>query len=297
MHLNRAIKGKLLNQYILLYTLIYFINLVFNFYYQQNSHVYVYLGLLITQLTLLTLSNELKNNKFIRFGILLIMSFLVFFFDSYYSSDAMVYLSYISIVATFPILFDLKQDVKYIVILLVVFLLQISFNFYTDFLLFRKSFLSLEEIHLRRINKVFELLFCIAMNIFFIYQLQLGQIFSYKKRKQLSLNQDLNENFMQIVDSDEVRDLYDLAVDGNPTFMSEFKKVFPTFENNLLDKAPNIILSELEVCAFIKLNMSTKEIAKSSNATVRAIEGKKYRIRRKLDLPKEVDLSLFIYTI
>ena len=106
---NNAIEGKLLDKYILLITFIFLINLVFNLIYQQLSHVYVYAILAISQIGVFFLKDSIKNNRFIRFWILVIVSFSVFYMDSYYTPSAMIFMSYLSITATFPILFDLKK--------------------------------------------------------------------------------------------------------------------------------------------------------------------------------------------
>ena len=47
----------------------------------------------------------------------------------------------------------------------------------------------------------------------------------------------------------------------------------------------------MEVCAYIKLNYSTKDIARFTNSSVRGIESKKYRIRKKFNLATNENLN------
>jgi DNA-binding CsgD family transcriptional regulator len=89
-------------------------------------------------------------------------------------------------------------------------------------------------------------------------------------------------------------ELYDLAMSKNSLFITYFKSQFPEFFDKILATSPNLISSELEICALLKLNLSTKEIAIATNSTIKAIENKKYRIRRKLEINTETDINIHI---
>jgi DNA-binding CsgD family transcriptional regulator len=52
--------------------------------------------------------------------------------------------------------------------------------------------------------------------------------------------------------------------------------------------------SDLKVCAYLQLNLSSKEIAQLMNISVRGVEMSRYRIRKKLNLPQEQSLSEFL---
>jgi DNA-binding CsgD family transcriptional regulator len=47
-------------------------------------------------------------------------------------------------------------------------------------------------------------------------------------------------------------------------------------------------MSDLEYCALIKLDFNTKEIAQSKDISIRTVESKKYRLRKKLNLPEDI---------
>ncbi|WP_291099563.1 hypothetical protein [Empedobacter sp. UBA7611] len=155
---NKALKGKLLNHYISFFLLIYVIDLLYNIYFNQLTHIYIYSFLIFLTIRIFYLKENLKNNKKIRFILLFIMSLIVFYFDSYYSSEAMVYITYLSIIATFPLLFDVVFDYKYIIALFIIFSIEILINIYTNYTLFYNQKILFSEIRIRRINEVLQVI-------------------------------------------------------------------------------------------------------------------------------------------
>ena len=67
------------------------------------------------------------------------------------------------------------------------------------------------------------------------------------------------------------------------------------FLTELKEKHPAITPNELKLCAYLRMNLSTKEIAKLMNISVRGVEISRYRLRKKLQIPPEA--SLFDYFI
>jgi DNA-binding CsgD family transcriptional regulator len=284
------IKGKLLNQYIYSFLALLIIVFLLDIFFAQTIHIYISLGLCILLVVFIYLKDQLKNNTFFRFCILFGVSFLIFIFDSYYSPTAMVFLSYVTLVGTFPVVLNLNKDKNYIIILFLIIAFQIILNISTDYNLFRNENLTTNDIEFRRGNEVFQLVYFITMNVYFIYKLQTAKLLHIKEKSSKVLER-------LPVPLDSVKELQQLAITNNPIFLSEFRSVFPDFEIKLLELAPNMIISELEICAFVKLNITTKEIASYTKSSIRAVEGKKYRIRKKLALDKETDLYVYINKI
>lgn len=96
---------------------------------------------------------------------------------------------------------------------------------------------------------------------------------------------------------DKLNEIIQLAINDNPVFYVKFQDVYPEFIETIKSKAPSLVLSELKCCALLKLNFSTKEIARFTNSTVRAIEQRKYRIRKKLDIPSDKDLNVWMMNL
>jgi tetratricopeptide (TPR) repeat protein len=73
--------------------------------------------------------------------------------------------------------------------------------------------------------------------------------------------------------------------------MDDFEKYFievhPTFYVNLKQKFPELAPAELKVCALLRLNLNSKEIASITNKTIRSVETIRTNIRKKMGLSKE----------
>ncbi|MFZ6053317.1 tetratricopeptide repeat protein [Halocola ammonii] len=107
--------------------------------------------------------------------------------------------------------------------------------------------------------------------------------FGYKRRE----NQNLSEDKQW---QSQYKSLIDLAKNNDPAFIPTFEKVYPDFSKKLLDINPGLSNSEIEFCALLKLNISTKNIAKWTFIEVRTVQNKKYRIRKRLNIPTNHDL-------
>ena len=78
-------------------------------------------------------------------------------------------------------------------------------------------------------------------------------------------------------------------------FAQHFDKVHSDFVMGLKDKHVNLTANELKLCAYLRMNLSTKEIAQLMNISVRGVEISRYRLRKKLNISTET--SLFDYLI
>ena len=78
-------------------------------------------------------------------------------------------------------------------------------------------------------------------------------------------------------------------------FAQYFDKVHSDFTIALKKKHSNLTPNELKLSTHLRMNLSTKEIAQLMNISVRGVEIGRYRLRKKLQLPTEV--NLFDYLI
>ena len=62
------------------------------------------------------------------------------------------------------------------------------------------------------------------------------------------------------------------------------------FFNKLKDQHPDLTPNELKLCAYLKMNLSTKEIAQLMNITIKAVEVGRYRLRKKLAIKPDINL-------
>ena len=77
-------------------------------------------------------------------------------------------------------------------------------------------------------------------------------------------------------------------------FAFHFDRVHGDFLMLLKEKYPQLTASELKLCAYLRMNLSTKEMAQLMNITVRGVEVSRYRLRKKLQIPTEANLADFL---
>lgn len=73
-------------------------------------------------------------------------------------------------------------------------------------------------------------------------------------------------------------------------FDEYFDDVHQDFINRLKNTHPDLSPRELRLCAYLRMNLSTKEIAPLLNISVRGVEIGRYRLRKKLNLEREDNL-------
>jgi len=77
-----------------------------------------------------------------------------------------------------------------------------------------------------------------------------------------------------------------------------FEKHFESVHEELLTRLkttyPDLTPSELKLCAYLRMNISSKEISVLMNISTRGVEISRYRLRKKLNLTRDVNLTEFI---
>jgi len=63
-----------------------------------------------------------------------------------------------------------------------------------------------------------------------------------------------------------------------------FNIIFDDLLQRLIKKYPNLTKTEIKLCSYLKLNMSTKEIATLLSLSERSVESARYRLRKKLEM-------------
>ncbi|MEJ5244787.1 MAG: PAS domain-containing protein [Bacteroidota bacterium] len=76
-----------------------------------------------------------------------------------------------------------------------------------------------------------------------------------------------------------------------------FEAVHKNFFTNLKKKFPNLTQNELRHCAYIRMNYTTKEIARILNVAPSSVQKARLRLKKKLKLNSHQDLYLFIMSI
>jgi len=77
-------------------------------------------------------------------------------------------------------------------------------------------------------------------------------------------------------------------------FQENFDLIHQNFFRKLKERYPTLTPSDLKLCALLRLNYSSKEIASMLNITIRGVEAARYRLRKKLSLAESENLVNFM---
>lgn len=93
-----------------------------------------------------------------------------------------------------------------------------------------------------------------------------------------------------------VRDIDEFTVQRESwqDFMARFNAIHGNFLGNLARDFPNLTPTELRLCAFLRLPMPSKDVAKIFHCSVRSIEKHRERMRKKFNLLPTQNLATFL---
>lgn len=90
----------------------------------------------------------------------------------------------------------------------------------------------------------------------------------------------------------------DIQLDNSwEQFELYFDQVHGDFFKTLRNRFPKLTPKDQKLCAYLRMNLATKEIAPLLNISVRGVEISRYRLRKKMDLPPETNLVSFMMNI
>ncbi len=101
---------------------------------------------------------------------------------------------------------------------------------------------------------------------------------------------ELKKILRGIADEDRLNEEWD-------QFSLHFNNVHNNFLLNLKNKFPNLTAHDLKLCAYLRMNLSSKEMARLMSISLRGVEINRYRLRKKLQLKPKEDLFRFLLEI
>lgn len=110
-----------------------------------------------------------------------------------------------------------------------------------------------------------------------------AEAFVKPRRMLVSLNNQIDSN----IQSDDMF----------KKFEEEFDLVHNKFISKLRIKHPDLNVSEIKMCSYLKMDLSSKEIAPLLNMSVRGVETLRYRLRKKFELNREDNLIEYLNNI
>ena len=66
---------------------------------------------------------------------------------------------------------------------------------------------------------------------------------------------------------------------------------------NLKNTHPNLNAHELKLCAYLRMNLTSKEMAQLMSISLRGVEINRYRLRKKLQLQPKEDLFQYLLSV
>ncbi|MWB94141.1 ABC transporter substrate-binding protein [Flavobacterium sp. GA093] len=111
---------------------------------------------------------------------------------------------------------------------------------------------------------------------------------------QIDKKNDPNTNFGLLT---KINRIIDHELQGDKHW-NEFEEIFNQLHDNFMQRLkasfPELTPRDMRLCAYLRMNFNTKEIAPLLGISVRGVEDTRYRIRKKLQLSSEANITEFI---
>ena len=92
---------------------------------------------------------------------------------------------------------------------------------------------------------------------------------------------------------DEIK--HNIETDNNwKRFAENFDLVYENYLMRLSERYPNLTISDKKLCAYLKMDLSSKDIAPLLNMSFRSVEMSRYRLRKKMELERDINLSEYL---
>lgn len=116
-------------------------------------------------------------------------------------------------------------------------------------------------------------------------------------KKELMINKEGFNNYYSFKRLLKKLDNSIVLKDEWKVFENNFSQVHYEFFQILKVKHPILTPKDLKICAYIKMNFSSKEIAPLMNISVRGVETHRYRLKKKLDIENDISLVNYLLNI
>jgi hypothetical protein len=85
--------------------------------------------------------------------------------------------------------------------------------------------------------------------------------------------------------------------DDRQIFENNFERAHEQFFQKMKNKYPDLTSSDLQLCAYLRMNLSSKEIAPLLGISIRGVENHRYKLRKKLNLQPEDSLTDVMFSV
>lgn len=80
-------------------------------------------------------------------------------------------------------------------------------------------------------------------------------------------------------------------------FNQNFDIVYENYTKRLMERHPDLNKTEQRICCYLKMGLSTKEIAPLFNIAPRSVEMSRYRLRKKMGLDRDTNLTAYLQNL
>ncbi|MCS3871141.1 hypothetical protein J3D55_004057 [Chryseobacterium ginsenosidimutans] len=255
------------------------------------------------------LLKEHRKNKKIIIAVFIFLCLVITYYSSFFGEESGVFLFYFPLILALAFFFQIKTDKKIIYSLASFIMICLYITLASNFTLFKRDIgiaTNRYEKKLMILNVTFSIL-AFVIDYYFIERKRSIAYFlhmenEYNADRIISLKTEnerlLKSQFLVNNLTDEnIEEIMKLAQKDDPFFLYKFQSFFPDFLPKLDEISSKLILSDQHLCAMMRLNLDTKQIAAFTNTTIKSVESKKYRLRKKLDIPYDIEITQWILSI
>jgi tetratricopeptide (TPR) repeat protein len=136
-------------------------------------------------------------------------------------------------------------------------------------------------------------------------ELATNVLYLLKKNEFIAAISNKLEQVLDKVKEDDARSLRSIITELEKTkeddtwqeFELRFKEVHTQFYNRLSHQFPDLTAQDLRLCAFLRLNMTNKEIAAITYQSLESLKTARYRLRKKMGMERDENLVAFLTRI
>jgi DNA-binding CsgD family transcriptional regulator len=299
----------LINQHLVLLFLIFFFHSISITLFLKVSGDSIFLGCISFFWIFSMLLKEHRKNKKIIATVFIFLCLIITYYSSFFGKDSGVFLFYFPLLLALAFYFKIKKDKKIIYSLASFIIICLYITIASDFQL-TKGYSGMAMHGYEKKLMVLNVTFSILVFVIDYYFIERKRAIAYLLHMENEYNthtiislQFENERLLKSqflvhnLTEDNIHEIMSLAQKDDPFFLYKFQSFFPDFLPKLDEINSKLILSDQHLCAMMRLNLDTKQIAAFTNTTIKSVESKKYRLRKKLNIPSHMEITQWILSV
>jgi DNA-binding CsgD family transcriptional regulator len=110
----------------------------------------------------------------------------------------------------------------------------------------------------------------------------------HKKKTSITSSTEISDKLIKLIERNISSD------DDWTNFEIHFDLAHQDFLRRLKSEYPDLTPSDLKLCAYLRMNLSSKEIVPLLNISLRGVEVRRYRLRKRINMKTEDNLIEFL---